>query len=112
MGGLRVVGLPMALGKDLAVAQQHKAVHLNAIAVELIQQVQHGLGGTPTLSGETRGNSMRQHPSKTVFIARAEKLRCLFKQRGLRRHPAKKPCEKSVAQIKRECNADILAMTG
>ena len=43
VGGLRVIGLPMALGKDLAVAQQHKAVHLNAIAVELIQQVQRVL---------------------------------------------------------------------
>ena len=44
VGGLRVVRSPVPLGADLAVAQQHKGVHLNAAAVELVQHVHNGPG--------------------------------------------------------------------
>ena len=45
VGRLGVVGGPVALGVDLAVAQEHQPVHLHALAVEFVQQVQHSLGG-------------------------------------------------------------------
>ena len=82
VGGLRVVGLPMALGKDLAVAQQHKAVHLNAIAVELIQQVQHGLGGHAHTFGRNAGKFHEAASFLKRFLSQERKSSGVFSSKG------------------------------
>ena len=88
MRGLGIVGAPPALGIDLSVAQQQDAVHLNAIAVQLVQQVQNSLRG---YSHAFRGDVFHFH-----------KAASFQKSVGLRRTQAKN----SVAQFKIPCNAE------
>lgn len=72
----------MALGKDLAVAQQHKAVHLNAIAVELIQQVQHGLGGHAHTFGRNAGKFHEAASFLKRFLSQERKSSGVFSSKG------------------------------